>query len=140
MPRRPSLSERLEGQDRGRDAFLPDPRRSDGDAVGAVGQADGGPSTEDRPPSTADGPPSTVTGERSTVHPQPSTVDGQPKTVDGRGSVDGAAVGSWEDQHKRVTFYCPTQLLALIEEEMQRSGRSKTSVIVDALRDDLTES
>jgi hypothetical protein len=39
-----------------------------------------------------------------------------------------------------VTFYCPTQLLVLIEEEMQRSGRSKTSVIVDALRDDLTES
>jgi hypothetical protein len=53
---------------------------------------------------------------------------------------DGGAVGSWEGQNKRVTFYCPTQLLDLIEEEMERSGRSKTSVIVDALRGDLSGS
>lgn len=43
----------------------------------------------------------------------------------------------WEDSNKRVTFYCPTDLLAAIEAEMDRSRRSKTQVIVDCLRKDL---
>lgn len=40
----------------------------------------------------------------------------------------------WEETHQRVTFHCPTSLLARIEDEVTRSGRSKTRVIVDAVR------
>jgi hypothetical protein len=42
--------------------------------------------------------------------------------------------GGWEDVNRRVTFYCPEELLDAIEAEMATSGRSKTAVIVDALR------
>lgn len=65
----------------------------------------------------------------------------------GRGAfAPGAAVapttreegkGRWEDTHQRVTFHCSVVLRQAIEEEMQRSGRSKSRVIVDALRADL---
>ncbi|HET7486553.1 MAG TPA: ribbon-helix-helix domain-containing protein [Acidimicrobiales bacterium] len=41
---------------------------------------------------------------------------------------------SWEESHQRVTFHCPRSLLARIEKEMARSGRSKTRVIVDAVQ------
>ena len=43
----------------------------------------------------------------------------------------------WEDTHQRVTFYCPRELLAVVEAEMERSGRSKSRVIVDALTEHL---
>jgi hypothetical protein len=42
--------------------------------------------------------------------------------------------GGWEDVNRRVTFYCPEEVLDAIEAEMATSGRSKTAVIVDALR------
>ena len=45
----------------------------------------------------------------------------------------------WEDPHRRVTFYCPTDLLDSIEDEMTSSDRSKTQVIVDALRAQLLD-
>ena len=45
--------------------------------------------------------------------------------------------GSWEESNKRVTFYCPGELLAAIEREMGRSGRSKTRVITDAIKEHL---
>jgi hypothetical protein len=51
-----------------------------------------------------------------------------------------ATAASWDDTHQRVTFYCPLELLEVIEAEMERSGRSKTGVIVDALREHLTRS
>ena len=41
--------------------------------------------------------------------------------------------GSWTDQHRRVTFYASEELHEWIEEEMRRTGKSKTQVIVDAL-------
>jgi hypothetical protein len=49
---------------------------------------------------------------------------------------------------RRVTVYCPKDLLAAIEAEVERSKRedprskrrSKTSVIVDAIREHLTDS
>jgi hypothetical protein len=40
----------------------------------------------------------------------------------------------WEAAHQRVTFYCPVDLLDQVEAEVARSGRSKSRVIVDALR------
>ena len=43
----------------------------------------------------------------------------------------------WELTHRRVTFYCPQDLLEEIENEMTVSGRSKSRVIVDALREHL---
>ena len=72
-----------------------------------------------------------VFGGRPTVDPQPATVDRPPTTSDrGPSTVDAP---SWEESHTRVTFYCPRDLLAAVEAEMQRSGRSKSRVIVDAL-------
>ena len=45
----------------------------------------------------------------------------------------------WEETHRRVTFYCPDEVLDAIEAEMARSDRSKTRVIVDALRAQLLD-
>lgn len=44
---------------------------------------------------------------------------------------------TWEAAHQRVTFYCPVRLLGQVEDEMRRSGRSKTAVIADAIREHL---
>lgn len=41
---------------------------------------------------------------------------------------------TWDKAHRRVTFYCPVEMVAALQAEMLRSGRSKTAVIVDALR------
>ena len=65
-----------------------------------------------------------VFGPRPTVDEQPQTVNRPPSTVD---------AARWEDTHQRVTFYCPRDLLAAVEAEMRRSGRSKSKVIVDAI-------
>ena len=43
--------------------------------------------------------------------------------------------GRWNDRHRVVNFYASTELLEWIEEEMRRTGTSKTQVIVDALED-----
>lgn len=45
--------------------------------------------------------------------------------------------GGWEDHHPRITFYCDVEVAAAIEDAMALSGRSKTQVIVDALREHL---
>lgn len=66
---------------------------------------------------------------REAVYGPPPIVDAQPSTDDRVPST----VDRWEDAHKRVTFYCPSDLLAAVEAEMARSGRSKSRVIVDAL-------
>ena len=63
-----------------------------------------------------------------------STVDRLPSPV----QQELISVPGWEESNKRVTFYCPTDLIDAIEDSMSRSGRSKTQVIVDALRKDLT--
>jgi hypothetical protein len=84
--------------------------------------------------------PLTVPKQRTAVDQLPSTVDGPRTTIGGQRSLSitqSAEREPWEAQHKRVTFYCPTELLARIEAEMDRSGRSKTAVIVDAVRADL---
>ena len=41
--------------------------------------------------------------------------------------------GRWTDRHRLVSFYASDELVAWIEVEMRRSGRSKTQVIVAAL-------
>jgi hypothetical protein len=67
---------------------------------------------------------------RDAVYGQPPAVNRGPSTVD-------PPAPSWEEAHTRVTFYCPRELLARLEAEMGRSGRSKSRVIVDALTDHL---
>jgi hypothetical protein len=47
------------------------------------------------------------------------------------------AEASWDARHRRVTFYCPEDVLEAIHDDMARSGRSKTRVVVDALREHL---
>ncbi len=49
------------------------------------------------------------------------------------------ATGAWEDVNHRTTFYCPVDLLQAIEAEMAGTHRSKTQVIVDALRAQLLD-
>ncbi|MHB8466831.1 MAG: ribbon-helix-helix domain-containing protein [Acidimicrobiales bacterium] len=44
------------------------------------------------------------------------------------------ADGKWEDRHRRVTFYCPAELLDLLENEAIRTERGKSELIVLALR------
>lgn len=44
------------------------------------------------------------------------------------------ATGGWEDVNHRTTFYCPIDLLEAIEADVASTGRSKTQVIVEALR------
>ncbi len=43
--------------------------------------------------------------------------------------------GRWTDRHRVVSFYASTELIEWIEEEMRRTGASKTQVIVTALED-----
>ena len=127
MPKRPSLSERLDKEPLGRQAFLPSTPegRSDTDR------------TPTSAPSTA--APRPAAEDASAVNGPPSTGDEQPTTVN-RQRVMNIAVPAqrWEAQHRRVTFYCPVELLERIEAEIVQSGRSKTAVIVDALRADLS--
>lgn len=42
--------------------------------------------------------------------------------------------GSWDNHHRRITFYCPAEMVDAIEREMAATGRSKTQVIIDRLR------
>jgi hypothetical protein len=80
---------------------------------------------------------------RPTANRLPSTDDRPPEAVDRGPSTDDR--NGWEAQHQRVTFYCPKDLLEAIEAEVERSKRedprsrrrSKTSVIVDAIREHL---
>ena len=75
--------------------------------------------------STVDGPPS----------PQAPAAAARPPRVGARG---GETVGqNWTEAHQRVTFYCHRDLIGDIERAMGESNRSKTQVIVDALRDHL---
>jgi hypothetical protein len=41
--------------------------------------------------------------------------------------------GRWTDRHRLVSFYASDELRAWIEDEVRRTGKSKTQVIVDAL-------
>ncbi len=120
MRKRSSLSNRLEGEPLDREAFLAGP-----------------------PLPTADDAGITIKGQRPAVDRLRSSVEERGVTVDGRPSHSkraGASRGEpWEAQHKRVTFYCPTELLTRIEEEIIRSGRSKTAMIVDAVRADFSK-
>ena len=47
------------------------------------------------------------------------------------------AAPTWEETHQRLTFHCPVTLRRAIEEEVARSGRSKSRIIVDAVREHL---
>ena len=70
-------------------------------------------------------PPSTV-GE--TVDRKRLTVDRKPSPVTAQ---------KWEESHVRVTFHCPVDLVEAIEAEASDSGRTKSRVIVEAIRADL---
>lgn len=53
-----------------------------------------------------------------------------------------AAPGSWDATHERVTFHCPRAVIDAVEAEVTRSqrageGRSKSRIIVDAIRQHL---
>ena len=41
--------------------------------------------------------------------------------------------GRWTDRHRLVSFYASDELRAWIEDEVRRTAKSKTQLIVDAL-------
>lgn len=41
--------------------------------------------------------------------------------------------GRWTERHKLMSFYISDELRAWIDEEVRRTGKSKTQIIVDAL-------
>ncbi|HZT66132.1 MAG TPA: TraY domain-containing protein [Acidimicrobiales bacterium] len=55
---------------------------------------------------------------------------GRPKKVDGP---------TWEESHERVTFHLPMELHRQVREEATRSGRTKSTVVADALREHLAK-
>jgi hypothetical protein len=80
-----------------------------------------------------------VTEETSTVHRPRATVNRKRANLAPRTRRRRASTGepAWESEHTRVTFYAPLDLLAEVETSMAQTGRSKTQVIVDALREHL---
>jgi Ribbon-helix-helix protein, copG family len=75
-------------------------------------------------------------GREAVYQPDPpAPALGPPQTVDRQRST-GA---SWDDTYQRVSFYCPLELLEAVEADMARSGRSKSAVIVAALREHLAQ-
>ena len=75
------------------------------------------------------------------AHPNTEAVEHPERNDRTRLTVDGGpstrSEERWDDAHTRVTFYCPIPLLQAIEEEVKSSKRSKSQVIVDALRSHL---
>lgn len=60
---------------------------------------------------------------RSSAHVEGAEDDGQP----------------WEAAHRRLTFYCSYKMLDAIQAERERSRRSKTQIITDALAQHLSQ-
>jgi len=67
------------------------------------------------PDDTAAGPPLPIAG-----NPESATQD--------------VNTEKWDTNHKRVTFYCPLELLHELEEAVRTTGRSKTQFLVEGLR------
>ncbi len=80
-------------------------------------------------------PAALIEREETAVRGREAVYEPPASSVVGRAPANGAS--GWEGRHKRVTFHCPLELLEAIEAEMTRSGRSKNSVIVEAIRADL---
>ena len=70
-----------------------------------------------------------LAGADAFTAPQPATAaPGHP----GRRRAVGEE--GWEARNKRVTFYCPLEVLDALSTEVARGERSNSQVIVDALR------
>ena len=70
-----------------------------------------------------------LAGADAFTAPQPATAaPGHP----GRRRAVGEE--GWEARNKRVTFYCPLEVLDALSAEVARGERSNSQVIVDALR------
>ena len=74
----------------------------------------------------------------------PTAVKGRPSTstatVDARRRTKRKRAGgpSWEELHQRVTFHCPRDLLDLLDRAADEGTRSKSEIIVAALRRELS--
>jgi hypothetical protein len=74
-------------------------------------------------------------GREAVYGPTPSTTDaprrpGRPKKTDGP---------TWEESHERATFHLARDLHQAVKEEAARSGRTKSAVVSDALREHLAK-
>lgn len=73
-----------------------------------------------------------VSRQPSAVARRTELASAAPDTGTTNGEARQVTTG-WESKNERLTFYCPTALVAQIEKEMERSDRSKSRVIVDAI-------
>lgn len=87
-----------------------------------------------------------ASGRPSTVHRLRSTKvarkPGPAKKTAAKPAPAAPASGSWDATHERVTFHCPRAIIDAVEAEVTRSkrageGRSKSRIIVDAIRQHL---
>lgn len=88
-----------------------------------------------------------IPGQRAKANRRPSTVDrprsarsapkARPATKPAKKPPAAPAAGSWDATHERVTFHCPRAVIDAVEAEVTRGRRSKSRVIVDALREHL---
>lgn len=65
---------------------------------------------------------------REAIYASPDTNEASSATED-----RPQPIGTWENNHRRVTFYCSLELVQKLEAEISRSGRSKSRIIVDAI-------
>ena len=86
-----------------------------------------------------------IPGQRAKANRRPSTVD-RPRSTStpkarpakpAKTKPPAAPAGSWNETHERVTFHCPRAVIDAVEAEVTRGSRSKSRVIVDALREHL---
>ncbi len=63
--------------------------------------------------------------------PPPSPLTGHPSPV------TGTPGRKWEEANRKMVFYCPEDVEGLIRAEMEKSGRSKSQVIAETLRERL---
>jgi hypothetical protein len=66
-----------------------------------------------------------------------SGAGGSPPRRPGRPKKEGP---TWEELHERATFHLPVELHRAVKDEAARSGRTKSGVVVDALREHLAKS
>jgi len=64
------------------------------------------------------------------------TVAGPPLPIAGspESATQDVNTEKWDANHKRVTFYCPLELLHELEEAVRTTRRSKTQFLVEGLR------
>ena len=85
-------------------------------------------------------PAPTGLGAAAFLPPEPAPAAHDQETPAVSAVPEPAAEETWEASHKRVTFYCPVDLLDELARAVRTTGRSKSQLLVKGLRLALRES